>query len=763
MRVARACVALLWLALAGAATSQLHRLGFDNDTWLPPDNPRKIALDTFRAEFEPDEAFLLVVELQEDFFREEQTQKIRELEGVLDALPETVSVLSPLSATTIIDTGETLEIGSFDEAMEKGFLADAGAFREKFLASPYAGRLLSADQRKVLLRVAIERIDAVARGISVAAVIAAARAEADKKGWENIHFAGESALKDELNRATREQLPYLLALAGIMLVIFLRLACGNWRRAAVIFAAAVAAVSSCLGLMAAFGWPMNAVLLVLPVMVSVIAVADGLHILATWDALEAPHLHDPQTRIKKTIAQTWLPCLGATLTSAAGFGAFSVSELTPLQHFGFASALTILYAYPLITGAVWGSLWIFPGMERKPPSRLPWEKLAGAFERAAGTRPRRIVFAGLCFAALLGGGLSLLRTETNFLAVFFSPQSEVRRAFDLVDADLGGSNRVEVIRRGAPEQFAEHAAMRDVESLAARLREIDTVHYVDSYLLPVGMADTAFGGSGLPESDGQLSQELLFLSLSRSETERGVLAPYLDFNESGARLSLQTANLLSPELERTIAETEAHVAAAPDNSSTALTTTITGFGVFIHNLGEHVLNTQASSLALTFLIIATLLFAQFGWRAGFAGLLANMLPLAATAGLVAWLRYPYDFAAILIAGVTLSLSVDDTIHFLHHYRRGNGAADSRRRALGRTARPIAVTTVLFCCGLGVVAFSDLVVLRRFALFASFGIACALASALLFLPAFLAMVSGRQAPAPAHLDSPENSPYNSENQ
>ncbi|MDA7972713.1 MAG: MMPL family transporter, partial [Gammaproteobacteria bacterium] len=351
MRVARACVALLWLALAGAATSQLHRLGFDNDTWLPPDNPRKIALDTFRAEFEPDEAFLLVVELQEDFFRGEQTQKIRELEGVLDALPETVSVLSPLSATTIIDTGETLEIGSFDEAMEKGFLADADAFREKFLASPYAGRLLSADQRKVLLRVAIERIDAVARGKSVSAVIAAARAEADKKGWENIHFAGESALKDELNRATREQLPYLLALAGIMLVIFLRLACGNWRRAAVIFAAAVAAVSSCLGLMAAFGWPMNAVLLVLPVMVSVIAVADGLHILATWDALEAPHLHDPKTRIAKTIAQTWLPCLGPTLASAAGFGACSGRELTPLQHCGLASALTILYAYPLISGA----------------------------------------------------------------------------------------------------------------------------------------------------------------------------------------------------------------------------------------------------------------------------------------------------------------------------------------------------------------------------------------------------------------------------
>ncbi|MGR3913806.1 MAG: MMPL family transporter [Gammaproteobacteria bacterium] len=180
----------------------------------------------------------------------------------------------------------------------------------------------------------------------------------------DAHFAGETALKGELNRITREQLPQLLALAALMLAVFLRLACGNWPRAGVIFTAAAAAVTSCLGLMAAFNWPMNAVLLVLPVMVAVIAVADGLHILATWDALAA---QPPRARLANSIRQTWLPCLGATLTSAAGFGAFAVSELTPLRHFGFASALGILYAYPLITGAVWGALWMLPRLASAPP------------------------------------------------------------------------------------------------------------------------------------------------------------------------------------------------------------------------------------------------------------------------------------------------------------------------------------------------------------------------------------------------------------
>ncbi|MGR3913805.1 MAG: hypothetical protein OD918_04650 [Gammaproteobacteria bacterium] len=159
----RAGVVLLWCALVAAAASQLHRLDFDNDTWLAPDNPRRAEIEAFRAEFEPDEALLLVIALPQDFFRAAQTRKIRELEAALAALPQTTSVLSPLSATTIIDTGDTLEIGSFADALDKRFLAGAQAYRAAFLASPYAGKLLSPDLRTVLLRVAIPRTDAAAR------------------------------------------------------------------------------------------------------------------------------------------------------------------------------------------------------------------------------------------------------------------------------------------------------------------------------------------------------------------------------------------------------------------------------------------------------------------------------------------------------------------------------------------------------------------------------------------------------------------------
>jgi len=851
--------ALMWGALVAAAAVHLPKLSFDNDTWLPAANPLRAELESFRAEFEPHEALLVAVELPVDFFAPEMTRAVRELEAALAALPAVRHVLSPVSATTIIKRGDALEITAFGDALDKGLL-DAESYRARFDLSPYAGKLLSPAHRVVALRVGVDRAGAEARARAVAAIEATVRrhvAAIDAVA----HLAGEAALKDELNRATRAQLPRLLALAALALAVFLRLACGGWRRAALVFTAAGAAVAAGLGLTAALGLPVNAVLLALPVMLAVIAVADALHILARWDGLggdggpsrhprsllsgggggdghghgdgdsdgdtgDARHSHSDSdgattARLTVTIGQTWLPCLAASVTSAVGFGAFALSELVPLRHFGWASAAAILYAYPLIVGALWGGLWLLPGLRRAPVGRFPWGRLVAAVYQLSTARAGRITLAALVVAALLGGGLIHLRTETNFLSVFFAEDSRVRRAFDLVDARLGGSGRVEVVLRGDAGDFATVDALAQVRRIAGRAVAIGTVNHVDSYLLPVALTHEAFvgdipprhprsllsGGDGesgdgegdgegdhgesgdgevdgdgdghgegdhgesgdgevattatLPTTDAALAQELLFLSLSRSASRRDVLSPYLNFDHSGARLSLQTANLDSPQLRRTIA---AATTAAGDftvtdtatntatntvtdigtvtNATTVTdigtvtnpTVTITGFGVFIHHLGRLVLRTQAFSLALTLTVIGALLLVQFGWRAGLCGFTVNLLPLIATAGLVAWLGHPFDFAAILIAGVTLGLSVDDTIHFLHHYRRGGDK--NIARALHRTARPIVITSALFCCGLAVVGASDLVVLRKFAAFTTFGITAALLATLVVLPALL---------------------------
>ena len=169
--MARVALVLVWCTLVIIASVHLPRLVFDNDTWLPLDNPQRVELENFRTEFEPDEVLLVVLELERDFFDPWQTEQVNRLDAALTDLPETRSVLSPLSATTIIDTGDTLEIGSFGEALKNNLLADSQAYEREFLRSPYAGKLLSENRRTVLLRVAIARADSSRRAAAVEEVV----------------------------------------------------------------------------------------------------------------------------------------------------------------------------------------------------------------------------------------------------------------------------------------------------------------------------------------------------------------------------------------------------------------------------------------------------------------------------------------------------------------------------------------------------------------------------------------------------------------
>ena len=728
----------LWLLGVSFLAYQSSHLSFDNDTWLASDDPRRVAFDMFTAEFQSDEVLVALVALDGSLFDEERWQKHYAFEKDVKAIDGIASIDSPLHSTLVFDTGEALEIRSWQDLYRGGFIKDMATYQRLFHESLYGGRLLSQDERLVVLSLHLEsRRLGVERNRIMQALFDVVAMHGLQ---EDVFYVGEAALKYRLDEATKGGLVRILFFAFLVIVLFLLIILRSWLRALLITIVALAAMISCLGWIVLFGHHMTALSLALPVLVVVIAIADALHIVSRWSAYESL----PTTeRFNKMVAATWLPCLSASLTSAIGFGAFVVSHIVPLYNFGIDAFFAILWAYPLIVIAMWFGLLVLEGGRKTTTASQTegsrWQVLVAWLSlhtdgHYARLWRRRFTVGGLALTA----GLSLLYTETNFLDVFFSEKSRLRQGFTLVDDELGGSGRVDVVvTTPAVEGYREIDGMMLVQGLVTDFAALDNVSHVESYLLPVEMVHQAFGGSGdLPEDDAQLSQELLFLEFSRSESSKDVLADYVDFNYQKARLSLQTPTLSSRELAPLLATVEETVLRIVDMASVV----VTGFGVYIHTLNDYVLRTQAESLFLTLCLIGVLLLVQFGLRLGLVGFATNLMPLGATLGLIAWLGYPYDFATILIASITLGLCVDDTIHFLHHYRSGRHAGldsrGARQHALQATAIPIAWTSILFCCGLAVLALSELIILQRFSGFTIFGLMMAFFSSLLFLPSLL---------------------------
>ena len=220
-----------------------------------------------------------------------------------------------------------------------------------------------------------------------------------------------------------------------------------------------------------------------------------------------------------------------------------------------------------------------------------------------------------------------------------------------------------------------------------------------------------------------------------------MLADTVNFGFDAKHLRAHTPNLSSTKLEALVAEMDEQLGAL--NPQALPEVIYTGHSVFFGQLSGYILETQLVTIMLTFCFIFVILMLEFDFRLAMAGMLACSLPILITMGSIAALGLPFDFATVIIASVTMGLSIDDTIHILHRYRfhlvdEHRSQFQSLRQALFIPGRPIVQSTFLFCFGAGVFLISDLVMLQRFAIFTMLGLVLALLGAVLLLPSLLSV-------------------------
>lgn len=738
----RALTLGLWLVAGAAIAAPALWLDFDNDRWLPPEHPQELALDELEREFAPGETLVVALRTPSGSFSRKGTSRLLALEQALRTTldDDLISIRSPASALRI-DADETkVRIEEFHAAVKRGAFGSREDYRLAFADSPYGGRLASWDGA---IAAVVLRVDTNEQADRRREVVRKVRDVLHREGAAaRAHLTGEAALRDEINEKVRTQTLALSGAGAAVIAVFLTVLLRSVRRALPVLGGALLVIVASLSWITILGHKMTVTALVLPVLAAIIAVADGLHILAHRDAVRSA---DPKARgagiARATLRRALRPCLFASLTTAIGFGAFGISELIPLRDFGVDSIAAITFAYPVIVLVLWSALRFSSEETDLAPAREEGV-VHGALRhchRLTSARAGQVV--GVCAAAgvLLGAGLVHLRTETSFLQALFAESSTIRKDFALVDAELGGSVGLDIMLKSQEsEHFSSRHGLEVVASMETELAGLPRVNHAESYTAPLVRTQQAFTGvRELPDTEPALAQNLLFLELSRTENKDDVLSPHVSFDYASARIHLRVPDLPSHELAELMGSTRR----AMEARGTALEPVLTGFGAFVHTMSEQVLRTQAQSLALTMASIGLVFIALFGVRQGLAALGVNLLPVLATTGLMAWLGVPFDFSTVLVAGITLGLCVDDTIHLLHAYnraRRTQAPFEARREAILLTGKPIVTTSLLFCAGFAVLLLSDLVLVVRFAGFTIFGLAISLAASVVLLPAVLAL-------------------------
>jgi predicted RND superfamily exporter protein len=241
----------------------------------------------------------------------------------------------------------------------------------------------------------------------------------------------------------------------------------------------------------------------------------------------------------------------------------------------------------------------------------------------------------------------------------------------------------------------------------------------------------------IPQDRALIAQELLLFENAGSDD----LEDLVDSQFRKARMSLLVPYQDSLHYMRFVPRLKS---AFDEIMGDRATVGITGVVVLYGRTLSAMLSTTAKSYSIALLVIAPLMVLLIGkLRLGLLSLLPNIAPIVIGIGLMYWMDYTLDLFTIMIASIAIGVAVDDTIHFMHVYRRCYERCGSVpvavRETLESTGRALLITSSALAVGFFVFLLASMKNVQAFGFISGFTIIAALMADLTLSPSLVTLV------------------------
>ena len=159
------------------------------------------------------------------------------------------------------------------------------------------------------------------------------------------------------------------------------------------------------------------------------------------------------------------------------------------------------------------------------------------------------------------------------------------------------------------------------------------------------------------------------------------------------------------------------------------------------------------SFGLAFIVITFMMIAMLrSVRLGLIGMVPNLLPILVIMGVMGAFDVPIDMVNLLIASIAIGIAVDDTIHYLHHFKVHydvNGQVEAAiHHTVKHAGRAMLSTSLILCLGFLVYVTADMYNTQRFGTLVALTVVFALLIDMVFAPALLRAIYRDRPPATA---------------
>lgn len=742
-----AIICLLTLLAAFYFFTNFTRSDNSLPVWFKPADPALQTYNKLVHEFGPDRFVVAAFEVG-NAFDKQVLHFVDDLTRTLEELPDVAQVVSLSNIQTLRSDQDTLTIAPLMPEDPLG--ADVTQIKREALADPdIANHLVTRDGKVVnfIIEVNTKYSFDQSRELknSIQNII-------KKKNVQNypLHLSGSPIVDEAFNRLVVRDQTIFFPATLLSVIIILALIFKSWRLAAGALVLQVVVLLWILALYFYFGLSMNVVSGLFCSIIITVCTTNSIHLVLEYKRLLAKG-DTPEKAACVANYKIARPCLFTALTTIAGLLAFTGSTIPPIQHLGLFTAAGVLLALGF-------TLFILP-------SWLPWLACRGKvmgpiridlwsrclhFLAMATTRhafATLFIFTVLTIMALMG--VFGLKIETNFFE-YFLKNEKARQDLEFFEHNLSGVARYDVIL-DAMEPIAKNPeVLKKIDDFTAWAENDGVTKQVFSHVDLIKKINHALGNQNpesyrVPSSQNEIAQILLLLESSGKEE----IEKYRTPDYQTIHLKAQAKWLSSEEMRSYLKNIENYLEKSLKPLGIAIS--ITGHGPLWVKLDHQILVSQIMSIlsALVIILLMLMVFLK-SIKMGLVALIPNIVPIIFTLGFMGWVGIHLNVATVMIAAVTLGITVDDTIYYLSRFKKnlqktGGDIPASILQTHTRIGKAILYASLVLMVGFGILCLGSFTPTIYFGSMVALTFFFAIIGELLLLPALLIMVGGKGQP------------------
>lgn len=426
----------------------------------------------------------------------------------------------------------------------------------------------------------------------------------------------------------------------------------------------------------------------------IFSLAIGIHVIIRYQEELTVINGNPDNKLSSSLAHISTPCIFMVITSTVAFISLMISDIKPIIVFGYIMVIGLITAFIVSFTILPIAIQLLHPPLKHQNYPLCNHILNKLLLLCLNNKSIISVILLIIFGISIYG-INNLTVENRFID-YFKKSTEIHQGLRIIDEHFGGTIPIEIILDKETtedideifdpnDEFDDYLSSLDENDGGftsqsywynrSGIEKINRIHtHLEEYpqigkvLSLYSTQDIFKKALNIQEIDD--FQLAAIYAKSSPNVKNLLIRPYISDDGMQARIVARIKDsdheLIRNEL---LSKINTHVIKLYSENK-SITARVTGIGVLYNNVLQSLYRSQILTIGFVFIAIFTILSILFmNFKYAFIAVLPNIFTAIFIIGLMGLLNIPLNIMTITIAAITIGIGVDDSIHYIHRFKK----------------------------------------------------------------------------------------------